>query len=136
MSATLTPARRPSKAHALRLHQTRQARVEPPRPLGEDAARIIVEFNFTRYGTSTQPVRPFLVEAIRLSNLTGTENIRKHCRYLSALAVFCDTQGLRLSIETVLTTNVIEDYIRRGTAEWAGEENPLLRPIRVAHALP
>lgn len=114
MSTTPTPRRRASKAEALRLRQALQAEALVPRPLATEAATVVATFDIARYGTSTQPVRPFLVEAIRLSNLTGLESIAKHCRHLTALAVFSDAQGLILSVEKVLTTNNIDEYIRRG----------------------
>lgn len=117
MSTATTPRRRVSKAEAQRQRRAAEAQAGAPRPLSSTAATIVASFDTSRYGASTQPIRPFLVEALRLSNLTGEESIRKHCRHLTALAVFSDAQGLALTVEQVLTTNNIDHYIRLGMAQ-------------------
>jgi len=111
-----TPARprRVSKAAALRHRQALAAQLAAPAELSQHAAQIVAGFDISRYGTSSQPVRPFLVEALRRSNVTGAESIRKHCRHLAALAVFADSQGLQLTVEAVLTTDTIDHYVRVG----------------------
>ncbi|MDM8083789.1 hypothetical protein QUV83_03290 [Cellulomonas cellasea] len=114
MSPTPQRARRVSKAQALRHREALAAQASAHRDLSPQAVRIIATFDITRYGTTTQPVRPFLTDAITRSRLTGLESIRKHCRHLTALAVFSDAQGLPLRVEVVLTTDNIDDYIRRG----------------------
>ncbi len=119
MSTTSAPRRRPSKAAALR--RRAELAAQTPATLRPELAAIVAHFDITRYGTSTQPVRPFLAEAIRLSNLTGEESTRKHCRHLTALAVFSDAPGLPLTVEAVLTTGNIDDYIRRGMAGESGD---------------
>ncbi len=116
MSTSPTRQRRVSKAAALRHRQVLAVEAAAPRPLAPQAATIVAQFDISRYGTSSRPVRPFLVEAIRLSNLTGAESIRKHCRHLSALAIFADAQGLELTVTKVLTTDNIDHYVRVGMA--------------------
>jgi len=114
MSTKSTPPRPASKAQALRHRQALAAQAASPKVLPRELAKIVADFDIARYGTTTQPVRPFLAEAIRRSNVTGVESVRKHCRHITALAVFTDAQGLPLTIETALTTDNIDDYIRRG----------------------
>lgn len=114
MSPTTKRPKRVSKAQALRHREQLAAQAAAPRVLSEQAALIIAQFDVTRYDTTTQPVRPFITEAITRSRLTGLDSIRKHCRHLTALAVFSDAQGLALRVEVVLTTDNIDDYIRRG----------------------
>ncbi len=116
MSTPPTAPRRVSKAAALRHRQALADAAVTAHQLTPQAAGIINQFNITRYGTTSQPVRPFLVEAIRLSNLTGAESINKHCRHLSALAVFADAQGLNLTVAAVLTTDTINHYVSVGMA--------------------
>lgn len=125
-----TTPRRPSKAEALRRRAAATAQITTPTVLRPELAQIIEEFNVSRYGRSSQPVRPFIVEAILRSRLTGEESVRKHCRHLAALAVFCDAQGLPLSVEAVLTTATIDDYIRRGMVG-ASSDNRLERRRRL-----
>ncbi|MDT0165739.1 hypothetical protein Q9R32_09240 [Actinotalea sp. AC32] len=117
MSTATTPRRRVSKAEAQRQRRAAEAQAGAPRPLSSTAATIVASFDISRYGSSTQPIRPFLAETLRLSNLTGEESIRKHCRHLTALAVFSDAQGLALTVEQVLTTDNIDHYIRLGMAQ-------------------
>lgn len=111
--ATTAP-RRASKASALRLRQERAAQAAEQKTMPAEVERIVTDFDISRYGATTQAVRPFLREAMTRSTITGLESARKHCRHLTALAVFSDAQGLALTVESVLTTNNIEDYIRRG----------------------
>ena len=130
MSTTPTPRRRVSKAEALRHRQALAAQAATPSPLDPKLAAIITAFDITRYGNSSQPVRPFLTEAIRRSNLIGEESAKKHCRHLTALAVFSDAQGLPLTVEKVLTTDNISDYVRRGMAG-ASDDNKIERQRRL-----
>ena len=129
MSTTPKP-RKVSKAAALRHRQALAAQTAANQVLSPQIAAIITAFDITRYGTSTQPVRPFLMEAIRLSNLTGQESARKHCRHLTALAVFSDANGLPLTVAKVLTTDNIDDYVRRGMAG-ESDDNKLERRRRL-----
>lgn len=116
MSTTPAGPRRVSKAEVLRRRAAAEAQAALPATLPPELARIVAQFDVSRYGASTQPVRPFIEAALLRSNVRGEESATKHCRHLTALAVFSDAQGLPLTIEDVLTTNNIDDYIRRGMA--------------------
>lgn len=141
MSTTSRRRRKVSMAAVQRQQRAQAAQVSAPAVLSEEAAAIIANFDVHRYGTTTQPVRPFLRDAIARSNLTGLESIRKHCRHLTALAVFADGQGLPLTVEAVLTTACIDDYIRRGMADQSDDNRAerrrrLLWVARVANPGP
>ena len=113
--STRTPARRmPSRAAMQRKLADLEAAAAVTRKLDPALAEIVDSFDVSRYGACSQPIHPFLREAIRRSTLSGAESVRKHCRHLTALAVFCDKAGIALTVETVLTTASIEQYVRTG----------------------
>ena len=62
-------------------------------------------------------IRPFLVEAITASTLIGAESVRKHCNHLTKLACFAMKRGIDLAVAQVLTTSLIDEYIRIEMAE-------------------
>ncbi len=110
-----TPTRRPSsKAAMLRKQDELTHAAQHVRQLPAPLARVVDTFDVSRYGTCSQPVRPFLREVITRSTLSGTESVRKHCRHLTALAVYSDRAGLPLQITAVLTTTNIDSYITAG----------------------
>jgi hypothetical protein len=62
-------------------------------------------------------IRPFLHDAITASALQGAESVRKHCTHLVELAVYALGRGTDLSVRSVLTTAIIDEYVRVGMAE-------------------
>ena len=103
-----------SKAAMLRHQAALAAEASQVRELSPALAEIVDNFDVSRYGACSQPIHPFLREVISRSTLTGPQSVQKHCRHLTALAVFSDKAGLPLEIPAVLTTTNIESYITSG----------------------
>ena len=115
MASIARPApRRVSKAAATRLAVQLQTRAATPRQLDPVLAKIIDSFDLSAHGVRAAQIRPFMREVLTASSLTGHESVRKHCRHLAHLAAFAITNGRPLVTETMLTTDGIDDYIRRG----------------------
>ena len=62
-------------------------------------------------------IRPFIKDVITASTLTGVESVRKHCTHLTEIAAYALNRGLPLASATVMTTALIDEYIRIGMAD-------------------
>lgn len=115
--ATTTRTRRPSKAAVARARA--EIAAEPKqRYLPADLAAVIEKHQPTeRQGRPMELIRPFLRAAITASSLTGQESVRKHCTHLTEIARYALTRGVPLTVERVLTTSFIDEFVRIDMAE-------------------
>ena len=109
--------KRPSKAAVARLRAEVEARPKE-QELPPEVAAVIENYIPARVSEVTmEKVRPFLVDAITASSLRGKESVRKHCNHITQLGCFALKRGLPLEVPAVLTTAVIDEYIRVEMAE-------------------
>jgi hypothetical protein len=117
MATTPTRRKRPSRAAVARLRAEIEARPHH-RELSGALAGVIDDYRSARVSDETmEKVKPFLRAAVTASTLSGAESVRKHCNHLSQLAAFAIERGRPLSIEDLLTTTFIDEYVRVGMAE-------------------
>ena len=117
MASIARPApRRVSMAAANRLAAQLRTEAATPRQLDPVLAKIINEFDLSAYNVPAPAARVFIRDVLTASSLTGHESVRKHCRHLAHLASFALSNGQPLEIGTLLTTDRIDEYIRRGMA--------------------
>lgn len=117
MATTPNRRKRPSRASVARLRAEFEARPHH-RELSEALGAVIDDYRSARVSDATmEKIKPFLRAAVTASTLAGAESVRKHCNHLSQLAVFAIERGRPLSIEALLTTTFIDEYVRVGMAE-------------------
>lgn len=106
-----------SAAEALRRKAAIEAELARPATLSPGAAALIAA-----YSSPTLPevhageVKAFMATVVAASTLTGEESIRKNLTHLKELALHAISLGRPLTLESVLTTEVIDDLTRRSTA--------------------
>jgi hypothetical protein len=108
--------RRPSRAEVKRRQVEAKQRTEQ-RVLPADLRAYIDSYNPKNPdGRPMDVIRPFIIEVLTLSEIRGTNSTKYHCTHLTELAAYALTRGLPVSIKTVLTTDLIEEYISIGMA--------------------
>lgn len=109
--------KRPSRAAVARARAEIES--EPKhRDLAPNLAAVIENHQpADRLGRPMDLIRPFLRAAITASSLTGQESVRKYCTHLTEIARYAITRGIPLTVETVLTTSFIDEFVRVEMAE-------------------
>ncbi|RYF60610.1 MAG: hypothetical protein EOO27_05220 [Comamonadaceae bacterium] len=106
---------RPSRAEIKRRTLEAQERhAETPR-LPEEHAEYVAGYTPRNLvGRPMEVIRPFLHEVLARSNVRGVKSVMYHCTHLTELSAYALHRGLPLTIEAVLTTDLIEEYISIG----------------------
>jgi hypothetical protein len=107
------PGGRISKADARRRLAAAQASSNEVRIPSADDVILATNATSDLAVPLAESVRPFIATVLAHSSLNGTESKRKHATHLKYLALYAIERGLSLVIETVMTTTVIDAYIRQ-----------------------
>ena len=109
--------KRPSRAAVARARAEIES--EPKRrDLAPNLAAVIENHQpADQSGRPMELIRPFLQAAITASSLTGQESVRKYCTHLTEIARYAITRGVPLTVETVLTSSFIDEFVRVEMAE-------------------
>lgn len=122
MTTNSHPAKPPSKAavarHLANLHAEAARREQKLSSgvAGPFAGLIDAYASPDMHPEQTAAVRPFLQQVIAASTLSGPESVRKHCNHVTALAAYALARGRALDVASLLTTAVIDEYVRTGMA--------------------
>lgn len=107
--------RRASKAQMARTLRELEAQAAQPRELPGPIAELIDTYTSPHLGEAQLPeVRAFMRTVLIASSIQGAASAQKHRTHLSGLAAFALARGLSLHVPEVMTTDLIDEYIRRG----------------------
>lgn len=102
-----------SRAEARRrLEAARMAAAEIKIPAALDV-QLAANTTTSLDATVAAPVAAFIADVLARSTLTGAESKRKHSTHLKSLALYAIERNLPLTADAVLTTQVIDTYIRQ-----------------------
>lgn len=106
-----------SRTETLRRMAAIEEQLARPATLSPAAQALIAAYSSpTLPDAHAGEVKAFMATVIAASSLTGEESIRKNLIHLKEIALHAISLGRSLTIEAVMTTEVIDDYIRRSTA--------------------
>ena len=112
---TSSRTRRASKAQMARTLRDLEAQAAQPRQLPGPIAELIDNYTSPHLTEAQAPeVRAFMRTVLTASSIQGTASALKHRTHLGGLAAFALARGVSLQVPAVMTTDLIDEYIRRG----------------------
>lgn len=106
--------KRVSKAAMLR--EWKRLEAEAAQPHGLDPKLAVLIDQYTLAGEHAEAVRAFMREVFTAGNVTGERAVRNQRAGVAGLAGFAVSRGLPLQLEVVMTTALIDEFTRVGSA--------------------
>ena len=110
--------RKPSAAHARRKREQLLAHREQPPALPEELEESLITYRPREVDDTTwREIRPLLLAVMRRSQLTSVPSLRQRCADVVRLARWARSVGRELTLEVVMTPEVIEEFILTGCVD-------------------